>query len=343
MKWWLSMSESGNVSDAYVADYSDRDPCVPSDMRDSVTGQSLWRGWLALVRISIRRQARMRSMVWIAAALLGLSALFVAVISVSGGWKLTDRRPPTMRRYTYRQWLERAELQRAAHLRSEAALALDDAVIASIGAALEHSAFLVFSRWVIFAIFQSFLLPLCTLSFATNALGSERESRTLIWIVTRPVPRPAIYLAKYVAALPWCLGFNLLGFAGICLAAGEPGQLALRLYWPAVICGTFALAAFFHLLAALFRRPAIVGLIYAFFFETLVADLPGDLKRCSMSFYIRSMMFDGTNELGLAADQLSVYNPVSGWTALAVLIGATLLFTLIGMFAFARRQHSEDI
>src|SRR5262249_19625888 len=144
---------------------------------DSTTSISLLRGWLALIRISIRRQARMRSVVWIAVALLGLAVLFVAVITASGGWKLTDRRPPTMRRYTYRQWSERAEMQRVAHLRSEAGLALDDAIIAGVGAALEHSAFLVFSRWVVFAVLQSFLLPLWTLSFATNALGAERENR----------------------------------------------------------------------------------------------------------------------------------------------------------------------
>src|SRR5262249_12329108 len=155
-------------------------------------------------------------------------------------------------------------------------------------------AFLVFSRWVVFAIFQSFLLPLWTLSFATDALGNERESRTLLWLVTRPMPRPAIYLAKYVAALPWSLGLNLVGFASSCVAAGAPGYLVLRLYWPAVFLGTIAFAALFHLLAALFRRPAIVGLIYAFFFETLVGDLPGDLKRCSLSFYVRSLMFEAT-------------------------------------------------
>jgi ABC-type transport system involved in multi-copper enzyme maturation permease subunit len=195
----------------------------------------------------------------------------------------------------------------------------------------------------VFAIFQSFLLPLWTLSFATDALGSERENRTLIWLFTRPLPRPAVYLAKYVAALPWCLGLNLLGFAGICLAAGEPGRLALRLFWPAVVWGTLAFAALFHLIAAAFRRPAVVGLIYAFFFETLVGDLPGDLKRMSLSFYVRSLMFDATTPLGLAPDQLTVYAPVSGWTAWAVLAGATVVFTLIGMAIFARTEYREDV
>jgi hypothetical protein len=40
-------------------------------------------------------------------------------------------------------------------------------------------------------VFLSFLLPLFSLSFATEALGSERESRSLVWLLSRPLPRGA--------------------------------------------------------------------------------------------------------------------------------------------------------
>ncbi len=150
-------------------------------------------------------------------------------------------------------------------------------------------------------------------------------------------------MAKYLAALPWCLGLNLLGFAAICLAGGEPGWLALRLFWPAVVCGTFAYAALFHLVAALFRRPAVVGIVYSFFFEMLVGELPGDLKRMSLSYYIRSLMFDATSSMEISSDQLTVYNPLSGWTATAVLAGAVAAFTLIGMIVFSLTEYREDV
>ena len=300
------------------------------------------RAWVALVALSIRRQARMRQMVAVALALLGLAVLFVSLVTATGSWKLTDRRPRP-RDPTYRQTVELVIMLQVPQAGNLAASSLELAVAGSVGTALDHSAFLVFSRWVVFAIFQSFLLPLWTLSFATDAIGNERESRTLIWLFTRPMPKPAIYLAKYVAALPWCLGLNLLGFLGICLAAGEPGRLALRLFWPAVFWGTIAFAALFHLIAAAFRRPAIVGLIYSFFFETLVGDLPGDLKRMSLSFYIRSLMFEAVEPLDLQPDQLTVYNPVGGWTAWGVLAGATIAFLVIGMIVFARSEYREDI
>jgi hypothetical protein len=300
------------------------------------------RAWLTLVGLSVRRQARVRQMVWIALGLMALTVIFVALNTYFGRWKLTDRfaRPYPL---TYHWFLMYTAKEQAIIGRSEPASAIHWAVIGTVSAALDHCGFLLFSRWVVFAIFQSFLLPLWTLSFATDALGNERENRTLIWMFTRPLPRWSAYLAKWLAALPWCLGLNLFGFAAICLAAGEPGRLAFRLYWPAVLWGTLAFSALFHLIAALFRRPAIVALLYSFFFETLVSDLPGDLKRVSLSFYVRSLMFDATSAMQLEPDSLTVYAPVSGTTALAVLVGAALVFTLIGMWVFSRKEYLEDV
>src|SRR5262245_12674134 len=306
------------------------------------TPASPFRAWLTLLLLSVRRQARMRQMVWIAVGLMALTVIFVGLNTYFGRWTLTDRRArPTY--LTYRQYLLQMSKQQAVVGRSDPASALHWAVVGAVAATVDHSGFLMFSRWVVFAIFQAFLLPLWTLSFATDALGNERENRTLIWMFTRPLPRWSAYLAKWLAALPWCLGLNLVGFGAICLAAGEPGRMAFSMFWPAVFWGTLAFSALFHLIAAVFRRPAIIALLYSFFFETLVSDLPGDLKRMSLSFYVRSLMFDATSAMDLEPDSLTVYAPVSGWTALAVLVGAALVFTLIGMWVFSRKEYLEDV
>src|SRR5262249_31104387 len=143
------------------------------------------------------------------------------------------------------------------------------------------------------------LLPIWSLSFATEALGGERESRSLVWLLTRPMSRPAIYAAKFVALLPWTLGLNLGGFAVICLAAGAPGRLALQLYWPAVAGASLAFCAMFHLMSAIFRRPAVIAIVYSFFLETILGTMPGYMKRISISFYTRCLMFDAAQTVGL--------------------------------------------
>jgi hypothetical protein len=119
--------------------------------------------------------------------------------------------------------------------------------------------------------------------------------------------------------------------------------MALRLYMPAVIWGTLAFAALFHLFAAISRWPAVLGLIYSFFFELLVGTLPGDLKRMSIGYYVRSLMYDATQHLDVAPDQLNVYAPVSGDTSITVLAAVTIVLTIIGMIAFSRTEYREDL
>src|SRR5262249_18569654 len=204
---------------------------------------------------------------------------------------------------------------------------------------LAVSGFQVFSQVAVFLIFLSFLLPIWSLSFATEALGGERESNSLVWLLTRPLPRASIYLAKFGALLPWSGGLDVAGFALICLAGGPPGRLALRLYWPAVVWSTLAFAALFYLMGAYFRRPAVMGIVYAFCLEVVLGNMPGYLKRVSIGFYTRCMMFEAAGGDGIQPDKPSVFLPVDGTTALLVLVGATLGLLGLGMFLFARTQY----
>jgi ABC-type transport system involved in multi-copper enzyme maturation permease subunit len=207
----------------------------------------------------------------------------------------------------------------------------------------EATAFLVFSQLVVFSVLVSFLLPMWTLSFATEGLGGEREAGNLIWLLTRPLSRPGIYLAKFVALMPWTLGLNLGGFGLLCLAGGRPGALAFQMFWPAVLCATLAFSALFYLMGAWFRRPAVVAILYSFFLEVVVGNLPGYLKRVSIGFYTRCMMFEAAESYGLEPEKPTVYLPVAGDTALIVLLALTVGLLVLGMVVFARKQYHETV
>jgi ABC-type transport system involved in multi-copper enzyme maturation permease subunit len=198
-----------------------------------------------------------------------------------------------------------------------------------------------FSRVVMLGMYCGFLLPMWSLSFATEALGRERESRNLVWVLTRPLSRPAIYLAKLIAVLPWCLGFNLGGFALICLVAGEAGMIALGLYWPAVVAGTVAYCTLFHLMGAWFRRASVVAVLYSFFLETFMGFMPGYWKRASISFYTRCLMFESGAPYGVQPRDPFNYIPVSSITALWVLAAAMVLFLAGGMVVFTRSEYLD--
>ena len=303
-------------------------------------------------------------MVWIAVGLLGL-----VLINILGGRYFAARNAalyqpqllgPAATEARYREYwslarrsprrngpiygdtsIELNVLGEALPLPLEAA-AIEKMSAAAYESSLQASRFPMFVRWVLFSMFLGVLLPLWSLSFATEAIGGEREARSLVWLLTRPLPRWSIYLAKFIGVLPWIWGFNIGGFGLICLAAGEPGRLAFRLFWPAVAVGSLAFAALFHLFGASVRRPTVVALCYSFFLETVLGEMPGMLKRVSVGFYTRCIMFDAASDFGFSPEKPSVYQPVDGPTAWIVLISATVVLLLAGMWWFSRAEYREE-
>jgi ABC-type transport system involved in multi-copper enzyme maturation permease subunit len=172
-------------------------------------------------------------------------------------------------------------------------------------------------------------------------LGREREANNLLWVLTRPIPRGAVFLAKYLALLPWCLTLNVGGFALICLVAGYNGRLAFSVYWPAVFWATLAFSALFHLFGACLRRSAIIALLYAFFLETIMGNMPGQFKRFSISFYTRCLMYDAAEPLGIRPERPFLFQPVSGTTAWLVLAGVTVACLMVGAIVFARSEYLD--
>lgn len=299
---------------------------------------SAWRAWFYLVRLSFLRQARARQMVWIALGLLVLAVSLVAINTALGRWTMTNWRIPDRNALPLGEWLTESETLTATVPFDRHSAGILFAANGATEAMLTRSDFLVFTRGFVFLLFFSFLLPVWSLSFATEALGGERESQTMIWLLTRPIPRPAIYLARFLGMLPWCIALTLGGFALTCAVAGRPGPLALRLFWPAVFWGSLGFAALFFMIGAFVRRPAIVALVYSFFLEIVIGNLPGTLKRISVGFYARCMMFTAAETHGLEPENPVIYEPITGDTARLVLLLGTIGLVLLGMMLFRRAE-----
>jgi ABC-type transport system involved in multi-copper enzyme maturation permease subunit len=272
-------------------------------------------------------------MVGIAVTLLLICLLLVGAFTVSSGWD----------RYQWR--LDRVKPHKVQALAGSMAYVAIEQSEYMERFKQETQPMAVFSRWVVFLLFLGFLLPLFSLSFAAGSFGHERESRSLVWLMTRPLPRSSVYLAKFLGGLPWCLGLTVGGFGLLCLAGGETGRKAFVLYAPAVFAGSLAFAAIFHLFGALFSRPAIVGLLYAFFFETLLSELPipGTLKRLSINYYTRCLLYSAAEGENVPTESSSLFVPVSPTTAWAVLLGATVVLTALGMWLFSRSEYRDDM
>jgi ABC-type transport system involved in multi-copper enzyme maturation permease subunit len=199
-----------------------------------------------------------------------------------------------------------------------------------------------FTEDILLPVYVAFLLPVFCLCYATASISSDREERTLVYLLLTPVPRPLIHFAKYASAMLVTLLWTLGGMLILCLVAGDAGQQALRLFWPAAFYSTMAYVGLFHLLGAAVRRATIIALAYALFLETFVGNMPGIAKRVAITFYTRCMIFDAGNELGLGpagGQSPDLFLPVSGQTAVVVLCILSLAFLLVGTWIFSRREY----
>src|SRR5579872_6501522 len=168
---------------------------------------SAWRAWFYLIWLSWQRQLRERQMVLISLGLLGLALFFVAINTATHRWDMPRRHMPFSDPATNQQkadaaqlamWL--APLNQGFFFRETGAAAAGQLLLQQFSLGVR-----IFFNAVVDGVFLTFLLPLWSMSFATQALGADRESNSLIWLLTRPLPRAAVYLGKFVAMLPWSL------------------------------------------------------------------------------------------------------------------------------------------
>ncbi len=322
-------------------------PTSPGEVGLTSSRPQVVRGWLYLVGWTFTQVGRLRLVGWVSLVLAALTVLWVAVENQRGRWDYRQRRlgrgGPTVG-----QVLDSGLLGKAVLSSGSPTLAAAGGGLLAAQAVVLHPqfqaqwGFMNYSRWVVHGVYLGFLLPLLTLAYATPAFAAERENRTLIWIATRPLPRSSIYLAKWLGSLPWCW----LATVGILLAwaavGGTYGQQSWRLYAPAAVAGTFALSAVFHCLAAFFRKPIVWGLIYVFFFEALVGSMPGALKQLSLTFHMRSIMYNAAAEAGYPVELLALPEAVEAATAWTVLLATPMVISGIGAYLYGITEDRED-
>ncbi len=195
-----------------------------------------------------------------------------------------------------------------------------------------------FSEFLI-VVFASFVVPICALAFGTASIGGDREDRTLVFLLVRPIPRWLILLAKFSATLPLVLGLVLGSYWTYCRLAGAVGQVAFDLYLPAITYMTLAYVCLFHLFAVSFRHATIIALVYAIFMETLIGNLPGIVKRVAVNYYGRSLLYAAGEADG--ARMPEGFQPLSFEVATWALAGIAIGGLILACVVFSRREYRD--
>ena len=197
-----------------------------------------------------------------------------------------------------------------------------------------------FSEFMIL-VFASFVVPICALAFGTSSIGGDREDRTLVFLLVRPIPRALVLLAKFAATLPLVLGMVVGSFWLYCRLAGEVGEVAFPLYVPALIFMTLAYVCLFHLFAVSFRHSTIIALIYSLFMEVLLGNMPGIVKRVAVNYYGRALMYAAGASEGLPDPDRRWFELLSVESASWALVGIAAGGLLLAALVFSRREYRD--
>ncbi|HWB30744.1 MAG TPA: ABC transporter permease [Vicinamibacterales bacterium] len=144
--------------------------------------------------------------------------------------------------------------------------------------------------------FVRFAVPVLAVFYGTSLIADEVEDKTLTYLFTRPVPRAAVLLGKYLAYLMCTIGVVLpsvvLVWLLIAPVNGALGETFINLVKDLGILGAglAVYGAVFALVGATVKRPLVFGLAFIFGWETLALALPGFLRRLSVAYYLQGLV-----------------------------------------------------
>ncbi len=144
--------------------------------------------------------------------------------------------------------------------------------------------------------FVRFAVPVLAVFYGTSLIADEVEDKTLTYLFTRPVPRSAVLLGKYLAYLVCTVGVVLpsvvLVWLLIAPVNGTIGETFISLVKDLGILGAglAVYGAVFALVGATVKRPLVFGLAFIFGWETFALALPGFLRRLSVAYYLQGLV-----------------------------------------------------
>jgi ABC-2 type transport system permease protein len=150
---------------------------------------------------------------------------------------------------------------------------------------------------MIWVFFIRFAVPVLGVFYGTSLIADEVDDKTITYLFTRPIPRGAVLVGKYLAYLA-CTTLLLLPsvmivyFLIVPLGGGSIGESfpTLAADLGMIAAGLAGYGAVFALVGARLKRPLVVGLVFAFGWEPGVLLFPGYLKRLTVAYYLQGLV-----------------------------------------------------
>ena len=167
------------------------------------------------------------------------------------------------------------------------------------------------------------IVPILAFEAGAKAVREDLKPGAVDYLITRPVPRWAYVLFKYVAQWSITLTHTLLTLGVmIGVAQGVGADVSSVGYWlVGLVGGVSAFMALGFLMGAVTSRYLILGLFYAGLIEGAVGNIPIQINKLSILRHLRELIW------GLGETSLWVS---AGWLALIAMVlvaGAAAIFS----------------
>jgi ABC-2 type transport system permease protein len=149
---------------------------------------------------------------------------------------------------------------------------------------------------LIWLLYLRFIVPVLGVFYGTSLIADEVEDKTITYLFTRPIPRGAVLVGKYLAYLG-CTTFVVLPSVVLVYLLIVPLKGSLGAAFPDLVKDLLLLAlglavygAVFAFVGAMFKRPLLIGLVFVFGWEQVVLIVPGYVRRFTVAYYLQSIV-----------------------------------------------------
>ena len=148
---------------------------------------------------------------------------------------------------------------------------------------------------MIWMLFLRFIIPVLGVFYGTALMADEIEDKTITYLFTRPIPRGAVLVGKYLAYVA-CTSLvvlpSVMAVYFLLVPFRQIGSSFLQLLVDLGLLGLglAVYGAVFAFVGAFFKRPLVIGLVFAFGWEQVAMALPGYMKRFTIAYYLQALV-----------------------------------------------------
>jgi ABC-2 type transport system permease protein len=201
---------------------------------------------------------------------------------------------------------------------------------------------------MVWVFYLRFTVPVLAVFYGTSLMADEVEDRTITYLFSRPIPRGAILLGKYLAYLVCTVAVVLPSVVLVYLLILSRQGGSLAGHFPdlvkdllVIVLGLITYGAVFALIGARFKRPLLTGLALVFAWEPAILLIPGYLRRFTVAYYLQGLvpqaMPADDSTLSLLTTLFRDFPSVG--TSLLGLTGITVVSLWLAVRTVSRREY----